>query len=352
MTISSNRRVPSGAGVGLRLPHLAEVAATRPSVPWLEIHPENFLANPHATELLLEVRRDYPISVHTVGVSVGSVGGIDYVHLRRVRSLVDMIDPVLVSGHLAWSTHDGEYLNDLLPLPYDEETLRLVAAHIEEVQDSLGRPYLLENPSSYVGFDSTMSELDFLCELVRRTGCRLLCDVSNVYLSAHNLGYGPYGYIDGLPVGDIGELHLGGFTSEEDEADQGAEILIDTHAARIAEPVWELYAHAVRRFGAKPTLIEWDNDIPPFAALLAEARRADEVAGRALALECRRWLRRSCGSAAPSSMVIPPALHPCSLVAVIPGSASRFIRGTIDRASSPRSGPSSLRPPGFSGCRF
>jgi len=132
-----------------------------------------------------------------------------------------------------------------------------------------------------------MSELDFLCELVRRTGCRLLCDVSNVYLSAHNLGYGPYGYIDGLPVGDIGELHLGGFTPEEDEADQGAEILIDTHAARIAEPVWELYAHAVRRFGAKPTLIEWDNDIPPFAALLAEARRADEVAGRTLALKPR-----------------------------------------------------------------
>jgi uncharacterized protein len=288
MTISSNRCVPSGAGVGLRLPHLAEVAATRPSVPWLEIHPENFLANPHATELLLEVRRDYPISVHTVGVSVGSVGGIDHVHLKRVCTLVDIVDPVLVSGHLAWSTHDGEYLNDLLPLPYDEETLRLVAAHIEEVQDILGRPYLLENPSSYVGFDtSTMSELDFLCELVRRTGCRLLCDVSNVYLSAHNLGYGPYWYIDGLPVGDIGELHLGGFTPEGDEAEPGTEILIDTHAARIAEPVWELYAHAVRRFGAKPTLIEWDNDIPPFAALLAEARRADEVAGRTLALEPR-----------------------------------------------------------------
>jgi uncharacterized protein len=150
---------------------------------------------------------------------------------------------------------------------------------------SLGnlRFYSARTCSSYLGFDtSTMSELDFLCELVRRTGCRLLCDVSNVYLSARNLGYGPYGYIDGLPAGDIGELHLGGFTPEEDEADQGAEILIDTHAARIAEPVWELYAHAVRRFGAKPTLIEWDNDIPPFAALLAEARRADEVATRAL----------------------------------------------------------------------
>jgi uncharacterized protein len=289
MTMSSKRCVPSGAGVGLRLPHLAEVVATRPSAPWLEIHPENFLANPHATELLLEVRRNYPISVHTVGVSVGSVGGIDHVHLRRVRTLIDMVDPVLVSGHLAWSTHGGEYLNDLLPLPYDEETLQLVAAHIDKVQDSVDRPYLLENPSSYVGFDtSTMSELEFLRALVRRTGCRLLCDVSNVYLSAHNMGYDPYRYIDGLPVGDVGELHLGGFTPEADEAEPGVEILIDTHAARIAEPVWELYAHAVRRFGAKPTLIEWDNDIPSFATLLAEARRADEVAARALASEPRR----------------------------------------------------------------
>jgi uncharacterized protein len=288
MTMSSNRWVPSGAGVGLRLPHIAEVVATHPSVPWLEIHPENFLANPHATELLLEVSRDYPISVHTVGVSVGSVGGLDHVHLRRVRSLVDMVDPVLVSGHLAWSTHDGEYLNDLLPLPYDEETLRLIAAHIDEVQEVLGRPYLLENPSNYVGFDmSTMSELEFLRELVRRTGCRLLCDVSNVYLSAHNMGYDPDWYIDGLPVAAIGELHLGGFTPEEDEAEPGAEILIDTHAARIAEPVWELYARAVRRFGPKPTLIEWDNDIPSLATVLAEARRADEAAARALAPEPR-----------------------------------------------------------------
>jgi uncharacterized protein len=281
-----SRCVPRGAGVGLRLPHVAEVVATHPCVPWLEIHPENFLANPHATELLLEVSRDYPISVHTVGVSVGSVAGIDHVHLRRVRALIDMVDPVLVSGHIAWSTHDGEYLNDLLPLPYDEETLRLVAAHLDEVQESLGQPYLLENPSSYLGFGtSTMSELEFLGGLVRRTGCQLLCDVSNVYLSAHNMGYDAYAYIDGLPVEAIGELHLGGFTAEQDEAKPGAEILIDTHAARVAEPVWDLYAHAISRFGAKPTLIEWDNDIPTFATLLAEAKHADEVASRALAPE-------------------------------------------------------------------
>jgi uncharacterized protein (UPF0276 family) len=257
----------------------------------LEIHPENVLANPHATELLVEISRQYPISIHTVGLSVGSTGGLDRSHLKRVRALIDMVDPILVSGHLAWSTHEGEYLNDLLPLPYDEETLRLLAEHIDQVQEGLGRPYLVENPSSYLGFDtSTMSELDFLCELVRRTGCQLLCDVSNVYLSAHNMDYDPYWYIDGLPVEAIGELHLGGFTAEEDEAEPGSELLIDTHAARIAEPVWDLYAHAVRRFGRRPTLIEWDNDIPSFATLLAEAARADEVVAQTLVQEPRRAL--------------------------------------------------------------
>lgn len=276
-------RPPSQAGVGLRLPHLAEVAATRPAAAWLEIHPENFLANPHATELLLAVAADYPVSVHTVGVSIGSAGGIDRAHLARVRALVDVVDPILVSGHLAWSTHDGEYLNDLLPLPYGEETLSVLARHIDEVQDGLGRPYLVENPSSYVGFgDSTMSEVEFLSELARRTGCRLLCDVSNVHVSGHNMGFDPYAYIDGFPAAAVAELHLGGFTPEEDEGDPGSALLVDTHAARIAEPVWDLYAHAVRRFGPTPTLIEWDNDLPPFAVLLAEAARADAVAARAI----------------------------------------------------------------------
>ncbi|MBI2150032.1 MAG: DUF692 domain-containing protein [Acidobacteria bacterium] len=275
--------MPNGAGIGLRLPHIAEVAATRPPAGWLEIHPENFLANPHAAELLVDLSQHYPISVHTVGISIGSAGGIDRLHLKRVRSLVDKINPVLVSGHLAWSTHGSDYLNDLLPLPYDEEALRLLAVHIREVQDGLGRPYLLENPSSYVGFrNSKMSEVEFLSELVRRTGCQLLCDVSNIYLSAHNMGYDAYKYIDGLPADAICELHLGGYTPEEDEADPGAELLIDTHAASIAGPSWELYAYAIRRFGPKPTLIEWDNDIPPLATLLGEAARADEIAARAM----------------------------------------------------------------------
>ena len=192
VTNTSNHLVPHAAGVGLRLPHLAEVTATLPAVGWLKIHPENFLANPHATEMLMELSRHYPISVHTVGISIGSVEGIDQTHLARLRALVDAVDPIAVSGHLAWSTHEGAYLNDLLPLPYDEATLRLLATHLDEVQEGLGRPYVVENPSSYVALAaSTMPELEFLNELVHRTGCQLLCDVSNVFLSGHNMGYDP-----------------------------------------------------------------------------------------------------------------------------------------------------------------
>lgn len=279
-----NQRLPGAAGIGLRLPHLAEVVATRPAVGWLEAHPENFLANPHAMELLTELSRHYPLSVHTVGISIGSVEGIDRTHLRRLRELIDALDPVLVSGHLAWSTNQGAYLNDLLPLPYDEESLRTVVAHLDEVQNGLGRAYVIENPSTYVRFrSSTMTELEFLNELVHRTDCQLLCDVSNVYLSGHNMGYDPYGFIDGLPAEAVTELHLGGFTPEEDEATTGGTLLVDTHASSVAAPVWDLYAHAVRRFGAKPTILEWDNDIPALATLIDEAQRVDAV--RATALE-------------------------------------------------------------------
>lgn len=287
--MTPNRLVPTGSGVGLRLPHIAEVASTRPPAAWLEIHPENFLANPHATELLTDLARHYPISVHTVGVSVGSAAGVDRAHLARVRALIDLVDPILVSGHLAWSTHEGEYLNDLLPLPYDKETLHFVARHVDEVQNELGRAYLVENPSSYIGFGaSTMTEVEFLCELAQLTGCRLLCDVSNVHLSANNIGFDPYLYIDSLPIEAIGELHLGGFTIEEDEGDPGFELLIDTHATAIAEPVWRLYDHALRRFGPKPTLVEWDNALPSFSTILSEAQRADAVMAQALETDAHR----------------------------------------------------------------
>jgi hypothetical protein len=274
-------------GIGLRLPHIAEVVATRPPVGWLEIHPENFLANPHGLELLTDLARDYPISVHTVGISIGSADGIDRNHLKRLGTLVDRLNPALVSGHLAWSTVGGAYLNDLLPLPYTEETLRVVVAHLTAVQDALGRAYVVENPSTYVSLTtSTMTELEFLHALVNATGCRLLCDVSNVHLSGYNMGYDPYRYIDEFPAEAVAELHLGGFTPEEDEATPGGTLLVDTHAHAVAEPAWDLYAHAIRRFGPQPTIVEWDNDLPALAVLTEEAAKADRI--REAAREDRR----------------------------------------------------------------
>jgi uncharacterized protein (UPF0276 family) len=266
-------------GIGLRLPHLAEMAATRPPAGWLEIHPENFLANPHAAELLIELSTIYPISVHTVGISVGSATGIDRTHVNRIRTFLDRIQPVFVSGHLAWSSYGNDYLNDLLPLPYTTETLQIVSAHIDEVQSALGRRYLIENPASYVGFrSSTMHETEFLHHVVQRTGCQLLLDVSNVVVSAHNMGFDAQQYIDDFPADAIAEMHLGGFTAEDDEATPGAELWIDTHAASIARESWDLYSYTLQRCGAKPTLIEWDNQLPSLAFLLDESAHADRIA--------------------------------------------------------------------------
>lgn len=280
--MNAQRPSAAGAGVGLRLPHLEEVVATRPAAHWFEIHPETFLANPHAVELLLQVAERYPISVHTVGVSVGSAHGVDAAHLCRVRALVDVLDPILVSGHIAWSTHPGEYLNDLIPLPYDDETLGMLATHIRQVQDALGRPYLLENPSSYFGYgSSTMTEPEFLRALVDMTGCVLLCDVSNIYVSSRNMGFDARAYLDAMPAAAVRELHLGGFTVEDDEATPGGMLLVDTHGTHVSEPAWDLYAYAINRFGPRLTLIEWDNDVPSLATLLAEAARADGMVAAA-----------------------------------------------------------------------
>lgn len=267
---------PVRAGVGLRLPHLLEVAAARPSVNWFEIHPENVLANPHAREVLEDLARDYAMSVHTVGVSVGSAGGVDAAHLARVAELARAVDAILVSGHLAWSTHEGEYLNDLLPLPYDDETLDVVARHVDIVQRALGQPFVLENPSSYVGAaTSTLREPAFLNLLAERTGCQLLCDVSNVFLSAANLGFNARAYLDELDPRHVAELHLGGFSAEVDEGTPGNTVLVDTHGTIVDDGAWALYEYALRRFGPRPTLIEWDNDIPSFEVLLNEAAKAD-----------------------------------------------------------------------------
>ncbi|WP_395819881.1 DUF692 family multinuclear iron-containing protein [Devosia sp.] len=273
---------PLRAGIGLRLQHLKTVLDTRPEAAWFEIHPENYLANPHAAEMLFEIARLYPISVHSVGVSVGSAEGVDRRHLARIGALIDRLNPIPVSGHLARSTHEGDYLNDLLPMPYTQEALAHVAAQINQVQDALGRPYHLENPSNYLGFkDSTMTEATFLAELVERTGCRLLCDISNVHVSAHNLGYDARRYVDEFPGDAIGEMHLGGFEIEAE--DSGSSVIIDTHSQPIDAHAWDLYAYAVERFGMRPTLIEWDNAIPSLETLLDEARKAEAVAMRTLA---------------------------------------------------------------------
>lgn len=275
----------SGAGLGLRLPHLADVMATRPPVAFFEVHPESFLSNPHATELLLQIAEHYPISIHTVGVSIGSASGVDLAHLARVKQLVDLVNPVLLSGHVAWSTHAGEYLNDLLPLPYTAESLDILSRHIDIVQAAFGRRYLVENPSSYVGYvDSTMTEPEFLAALVARTGCGLLCDVSNIHLSAHNMGFDAHAYLDAMPAQAIGELHLGGFEIETDDATPGSTVIVDTHGTPIDDASWALYEYAVARFGPAPTLIERDNNIPDLTSLIAEASRAAHHAADAVAV--------------------------------------------------------------------
>lgn len=262
------------AGIGLRLPHAAEIAATRPRLGFLEVHAENYMAETAALDRLLELRRDYPVSVHGVALSLGSAEELDRVHLGRFKDLIERVEPVLVSEHLAWSAIGGDYLNDLLPLPYTEESLDVFCRHVGEAQEALGRRLLIENPSSYLRFrHSTIPEAEFLAETARRTGCSILCDVNNIYVSARNFGFDPIAYLDALPAAAIGEIHLAGHHAAEH-----VNVLIDDHGSRVAQPVWELYAQTLRRFGAVPTLIEWDTNIPALELLLDEARHAQELA--------------------------------------------------------------------------
>jgi len=269
--------IPPRAGVGLKPEHYRDILETAPEIGWFEVHAENYMGEggpPHA--YLTAVRERYPLSLHGVGLSIGGAGPLDKDHLGRLKALVDRYQPALFSEHLAWSSHDTVYLNDLLPLPYTAETLQRVCAHIEEVQDTLQRQMLLENPSTYVAFaESSMSEVDFLREIVRRTGCGLLLDVNNVFVQATNHGFNARAYLDSFPAEHVGEIHLGGHA--EDADDDGAPLLIDDHGRAVADPVWMLYAQALARTGAKPTLIEWDNDVPAWRELFAEAKRADAV---------------------------------------------------------------------------
>lgn len=267
-------RLPAAPGVGYKPQHFSAVRANPGPVKWLEVHAENYMGDggrPHAQ--LRALRDDFDISVHGVGLSIGGEGPLDTEHLARLKSLVDWLEPASFSEHLAWSTHGAEFLDDLLPLPYTDATLNRVADHIDQVQNTLKRQMLLENPSSYLAFaESTWSETDFLAELVQRTGCGLLLDVNNVFISATNLGYTATGYLDAYPLAAVGEIHVGGH--DEDIDDQGAPLLIDSHGCAAIDPVWTLLDFALSATGPTPVLVEWDNDVPDWPELCSEAERA------------------------------------------------------------------------------
>jgi uncharacterized protein (UPF0276 family) len=269
--------LPCKPGTGYKPQHFAAIEADAGPVGWLEIHAENYMvAGGRPLAQLRHLAERFPISVHGVGLSIGGQAPLDTDHLGRLKSLVGWLNPASFSEHLAWSTHDGAYLNDLLPLPYTEATLGRVCDHVDQVQDALGRRMLLENPSTYIAFaETTMREVDFLTEIARRTGCGLLLDVNNVYVSGINQNYDPVGYLDAFPLHLVGEIHLGGH--DEDRDDCGQRLLIDSHGAPVVDPVWALYAHVITRGGARPTLIEWDNDVPDWPVLQAEAGRAARI---------------------------------------------------------------------------
>ncbi|MCO4824337.1 MAG: DUF692 domain-containing protein [Amylibacter sp.] len=269
--------VPNRAGVGYKAQHLDGILKSPNTVGWLEIHAENYMGDGgRPIAQLRHLREHFPISCHGVGLSIGAEGPLDPDHLARLKHLVEWLEPGLFSEHLAWSTHETHFLNDLLPVPYTQATVDRVIEHIDLVQTTVGRQMLLENPSTYVTFEeSDRSEIEFLREVAKRSGCGLLLDVNNVFVSATNQNYSPEGYIDAFPTEFVGEIHLGGH--EEDADDHGATLLIDSHSRKVVDPVWALYEYTLTKSGSRPTLIEWDNDIPEWDILAAEMTRADGI---------------------------------------------------------------------------
>lgn len=274
------------AGAGLKPEHQRHILDARPDVGWFEVHAENYMGAggpPH--HVLERVRALYPLSVHGVGLSIGSADGMAPGHLSRLKTVVDRYQPFIVSEHLAWSTHDGIFLNDLLPLPYTEATLSLVAHHVDEAQTVLGRRILIENPSTYLRFDGEeMSETDFLRALARRSGCGLLLDVNNVVVSAANHGFDPRAYLDSFPHEHVDEIHLAGHVVLESDGDA---LLVDTHDRTVSPEVWSLFRDVIARRGLRPTLIEWDSDVPEWADLEAEVRQAQSILQTAGGLDAR-----------------------------------------------------------------
>lgn len=294
--------LPVNAGIGLRAPHMREIEKRLPTVGWLEVHAENYMNEGVGARALGRLRQHYPLSLHGVGLSLGSANGVDAAHLSRLAAACRRYEPAAVSEHLSWSSSSGVYLNDLLPVPYDLESLRIVAANVARVQDVLKRTIMIENLSAYVGFaQSTMSEPEFLAALVRQTGCQLLLDINNVYVSAVNLGFDARAYLAAIPADAVAEIHLAGHV---ENATAHGSVLIDNHGSKVSPEVWSLYAYAIARFGRRPTLIEWDSDIPPLNVLLGEAMWADLLANAIAAEYCStpRQVARDRQLAPPSNL--------------------------------------------------
>lgn len=265
--------IPAKAGIGLRVQHHQAVLETKPDVAWMEVHTENYMGGGAPARYLEAIRRDVPISLHGVGLSLGSAEGIDQTHLERIRRVAERIEPGLMSEHIAWSMVDGTYLSDLLPLPMTEEALDVVCRHVDQMQTYLKRRILVENPSTYVTFrHSTIPEWEFMTAVSERTGCGILCDVNNIFVSAQNHGWDASTYLAGLPPTAIGEIHLAGHAVRQ--LADGKTLRIDDHGSHVSAEVWALYRKALTRFGPQPTLIEWDNNVPPLDILLQESRHA------------------------------------------------------------------------------
>lgn len=268
--------VPAQAGIGLRPLHFRQVLDERPPVPWFEVHSENFFCDGGELPQILDtVRRDYPVSLHGVGLSLGSGDRVYTEHLAKLKQLIERVDPALVSEHLCWGAVDHRHLNDLLPLPYTEEALDLVVEHVTAAQDYLGRRILLENVSTYLSYrHSTIPEWEFIAALAAHSGCDVLLDVNNVYVNATNHGYDAQHYIRAIPKDKVKEIHLAGFTRKQGLP---VELLIDSHSRPVADDVWQLYRLAIEHCGPVATLIEWDQDIPAFEVLQAEAAKAERI---------------------------------------------------------------------------
>ncbi|RFU49725.1 DUF692 domain-containing protein [Paraburkholderia sp. DHOC27] len=293
----AQHRSPARAGVGLKAEHYRAILEARPEVGFFEVHAENYMGAggpPH--RYLSAIRASYPLTIHGVGLSIGADRPLDQDHLHRLRELLARYEPLLFSEHLAWSSHDCGFLNDLLPLPYTAQSLTRVVDHIDQVQEALGRPMLLENPSTYLAFEnSTYAEPDFIAAVAQRTGCGLLLDINNVYVASINQQWDPFAYIDAFPLAAVQQIHLAGHAQEADEA--GRPLLIDTHDRPVAEIVWDLFARTIDRTGPVPTLIEWDAHLPDWETLDAQAKRADAIT-RAAMQAAMRAAKRAAGKQA------------------------------------------------------